>query len=257
MRCVHLAYGLLVVVFSAAALPGVANVIDFETTPGGGAPVDDAVLNTPYNITGGGTVAFFFDNNLNNTFDSGIDTLPLFEAAGQDGTDGFGSSYWGINDTAYPGYAAELGNFFLRQPVSGTVPPPFFIHYNTSQTITALSGEIWDIDGAPAGTEQWRVDVLGGAHNVLASQLSPLGNSSALDSKPWVFAFTGLPSGVEDVRLTFVGTKTQGLGLAFNNFSPTTTAVPEPNSNILLAAAVPFLAMIVRRCRRKASNIGI
>ena len=233
---------LAVILFIATTLPSVANVIDFETTPGGGSPVDDAVLNTPYNITGGGTVFFYFDNNLNNTYDAGTDSLPNFEAAGQDGTDGFASTYWGINDTAYPGYAAELGNFFLRQPVPGTVPPPFIVEYNTSQTITALSGEIWDIDGSSLlGTEQWLVNVLDSANNVLASELSPLGNSSALDSKPWVFSFTGLPLGVEKVSLTFVGSKTQGLGLAFNNFSPTTAAVPEPSSALLAILAASGL----------------
>ncbi len=254
MRCFQLICVSLVIVCSATALPGVANVIDFETTPGGGTPVDDAVLNTPYNITGGGTVFFYFDDNLNNTYDAGTDSLPLFEAAGQDGTDGFASSYWGINDTAYPGYAADLGNFFLRQPVSGTVPPPFIVDYNTSQTITALSGEIWDIDGGGLlGTEQWLVDVLDSSNNVLASELSPLGNSTALDSKPWTFSFTGLPLGVEQVRLTFVGTKTHGLGLAFNNFSPTTVVVPEPTGFALFAAGlVPLLAKFARRRRRTA-----
>jgi hypothetical protein len=252
MRSSHLTVGLLVVIFWVAALPCVASVVDFESTPGGGAPIDDAVLNTPYNITGGGTVEFYFDNNLNNIFDSGSDVLPLFEAAGQDGSDGFASTFWGTNDTPYPGFATQLGAFFLRQPVNGTVPPPFIIHYNTAQTITALSGEIWDIDGGVAGTERWQVDVLDGAHNVLASQLSPIGNSSALDSKPWMFAFTGLPLGVEDVRLTFVGTKTQGLGLAFNNFSPTTVNVPEPASIVMgLMCAAALGAVVVRKRRAR------
>ena len=242
---------LLAICLSATAAPCVANLIDFETTPGGGPPVDDQVLNAPYNITGGGTVSFYFDNNLNNSYDAGTDTLGVFEAAGQDGTDGFASSYWGINDTAYPGYAADLGNFFLRQPIPGTVPPPFIVDYNTSQTITALSGEIWDIDGSSAlGTEQWLVDVLDSSNNILASELSPLGNSSALDSKPWTFSFSGFPLGVDKVRLTFVGSKTQGLGLAFNNFSPTTAAVPEPTSVYIAGAGLAALLAVAWRRRR-------
>jgi len=53
----------------------------------------------------------------------------------------------------------------------------------------------------------------------------PLGDSSALDSLPRTFAFTG--------------TKTTGIGLAFNNFSPT-TAVPEPASLLPLASGLLF-----------------
>jgi hypothetical protein len=230
----------------------VANIIDFETTPSGATPVDDAPLATPYNLAGGGTVNFFFDTNGNNVFDSGVDARGVFEAYGQDGTDGFANATTGIADTANGGLAGQLGNFFLRQPVAGTVPGPFIVAYNTLQTITALSGEIWDIDGSQGGTEQWLVDVLDASNNVLTSQLSPLGNSLALDGLPWTFAFSGLPAGVDKVRLTFVGTKTSGIGLAFNNFSPT-AAVPEPGGASILAlgAAISLLKFARRRRRMR------
>jgi hypothetical protein len=232
-----------------------ANVIDFETTPSGATPVDDAPLVTPYNIAGGGTVDFFFDTNGNNVFDSGVDARGLFEAYGQDGTDGFANSTTGIADTANGGLAGQLGNFFLRQPVAGTVPGPFIVAYATSQTITALSGEIWDIDGSQGGTEQWRVDVLDASNNVLTSQLSPLGNSLALDGLPWTFSFSGLPAGVNKVRLTFVGTKTSGLGLAFNNFSPT-VAVPEPGSASLFGLGAVVTLVTLAQRRRRIQQVG-
>jgi hypothetical protein len=241
----------LVAVAFVIGSPAVAAVIDFESTPSAAIPSDNLVLSTPYAITGGGTVQFYFDVNSNNAYDPGIDDNPVFEQAGQDGSDAFNSTVTGINDTAAPGFTAQLGNFFLRHPSPFSLPPPFLIDYNTAQTITGLSGEIWDIDsGAGGNTEQWLVDVLDGSNNLLASQLSPLDNSSALDSLPWTFAFTGLPLGVDKVRLTFVGTKTTGIGLAFNNFSPTTAeAVPEPSSVMLMGLAGTGLITAIRRRR--------
>jgi hypothetical protein len=231
------------------SLPAAGAVIDFETTPAGATPVDNAPLSTPYNIAGGGTVSFYFDTNGNNAYDVGTDVDPIFEAYGPDGLDGFANATTGMNDTANGGLAGQLGNFFLRQLQPGTIPPPFIVDYNTSQVITALSGEIWDIDGG-MNTEQWLIEALDSSNTLLASQLSPLGNSSALDGLPWVLSFSGLPSGFDKLRITFVGTKTSGLGLAFNNFNP--TAVPEPGTLVLaLAGAAAMLVAFVRRQVRR------
>lgn len=240
--CRALTAALLVV-----ASPAAGAVIDFESTPAAVAPTDNQLLVTPYAITGGGTAQFFFDVNGNDSFDAGIDDLPVFEQAGQDGSDAYNSTATGINDTAVSGFTSQLGAFFLRHPVPFSLPPAFLIDYSTAQTITGLSGEIWDIDSGSAGnTEQWLVEILSGSNSVLASQLSPLGNSSALDSLPWTFAFTGLPLGVDKVRLTFVGSKTTGIGLAFNNFSPT-TAVPEPETLVLLTTGSLLLLAAGKR----------
>jgi hypothetical protein len=229
------------VVAALAALTANAQLIDFEHDPGGAIPTDNAPLNAPYNLTGGGTVTFFFDNTLDNALNAG-DTLPLFEATGPDGSDGFVNP-GGIGDVPNPPDAAQLGAFFLRQPNNGTVPPPFIIDYNTAQIINSLSGELWDIDGSAAlGTEKWFVEVLDAANVTLASQMSPVGTTSGvgtLDARPWTFTFSGLPAGVDKVRITFMGTKTMGLGLAFNNFRPTT--VPEPSAALLMALALPAL----------------
>ncbi len=250
MRHVLTSSVVLSICLSSSAL---AAVIDFETDPFGGSPVDDAALSVPYNLSGGGTVQFFFDTNGNLTYDSGIDTDPLFEAAGNDANNAFTNNLLGVSDTANGGLAGQLGRFFLRHPVPGPAPPPFVVDYNTSQTITALSGEIWDIDGNQGGTEQWLVKVLDGSNNVLASQLSPLGNNLALDGLPWVFSFTGLPTGVDKLSLTFVGSKTSGIGLAFNNFNP--FAVPEPSSVVLMVAGAISIAGARRRhLRRRAKG---
>ncbi len=243
---------------SVVCLPAAAGVITFEVTPAGTPPNDNALLSEPYALTGGGSVRFFFDVNSNNAFDTGIDSLPAFEAEGNaDPEDGFINGALGIADVAANGFAAQLGSFFLRQPIGlGGVPAPLIADYETTQHITELSGEIWDIDGAPGVTEQWRVDALGAADEVLASQLSPLGTESLgpYDAKPWVFAFTNLPSSFDKVRLTFVGSKTSGLGLAFNNFSPTVAAVPEPMTSAVFALGLVSIGIATTWRRASGRN---
>lgn len=215
-----------------------AQLIDFETTPSGGVPVDNADLSTPYNLLGGGTVSFYFDLNGNNVFDTGVDEFPVFEIIGNsDPQPGFANSHTGTPDTATGTFGPQLGNFFLRQRQPGGAPPPFIVDYNTAATIGALHGEIWDIDGTPGDTEQWLVEILDSSGSVLTSQVSPLGISPALDGLPWDFTFSGLPSGVDKVRITFTGSKTSGIGLAFNNFDPFNVPEPTTGALCLFAAA--------------------
>ena len=225
----------LVAFFLVFNLIGIASseekeiVIDFENTPNGTLPVDNSSLSDSYYFEDL-SVQFFFDVNGNNVYDSEIDELPVFEQVGSsDDVRGFLGSTG--NDTPDTGFESYLGDYFLRQSPGdkfGNVPAPLIVDYNTSLSILALSGEIWDIDGTTGGTgtEQWLVEVLDGSGNVLASTKSPLGSlgsySAELDGRPWTFNFTELPSGVDKVKLTFIGGKTSGIGLAFNNFRPTT-----------------------------------
>ena len=242
---------LIAPVFTILFSDGVAwgQLIDFESTPGGAIPSDDALLATPYPIGGPDSVRFFFDRNLNNTFDPGLDELPTFEVAGDDVLDGFINNGLLQGDIPAAGFAAQLGDYFLRPLQAGSVPSPFIIDYDTTLAISALSGEIWDIDGGVGATEQWQVDVLDGANNVLATQNSPVGVDSLLDSHPWTFALSGLPTGVDKIRLTFIGTKISGVGLAFNNFSP--FAIPEPGTALLIGVGLASLAATRRgRIRR-------
>jgi hypothetical protein len=232
-----------------------ADLITFETRPAGTTPVDNTNLGNPYNVTGG-TVRFFFDVNGNNSFDSGVDVLPVFEARGNADADpqGFVSTKTGGQDNPAAG---NLGNWFVRQPQGiGPLPGAFVIDYDVTQVIDALSGEIWDIDSAANGTERWQVDVLDDLGNVIATQLSPVGlnvnDPNSLDSLPWVFSFSGLAAlsdKVDKVRLTFVGTKTDGIGLSFNNYDAFDAAAPAavPGPAALTALAIGLAGLIVGR----------
>jgi hypothetical protein len=88
--------------------------------------------------------------------------------------------------------------------------------------VTAASGEIWDIDGdGVSASEEYRVQAFDSSDNLLASTLSPEGTDdgdSSLDGQPWVFRFSRLSAGIARIEIDFIGTKTTGIGLAFNDF---------------------------------------
>jgi hypothetical protein len=231
-----------------------ASVIDFETDPFGNPPIDNTSLSrfTPYNI-GGLQVSFGFDTNSDNILDSD----GLFEQTGTYPGDPI-SAFQGSSgiDTPDPGFGPQLGNWFLQSPTPGQQFGRFVIQYTSSFPVTAASGEIWDIDGQPSNgtTEEYTVQAFDSTNTLLATIVSPLGVldsfSAPLDGEPWVFAFSGLPSpGIDHIVITFTGTKPAGIGLAFNNFYPT-TAVPEPSSVALCLAGASLIAYTRRAWRR-------
>ena len=130
-----------------------------------------------------------------------------------------------------------MGGFFLRQPVSLSGFGTFIIDYSGAGVATAASGEIWDIDGSPSNTEQYRVRAFDGGGGLLASIDSPIGEfgdelgascTSPLDGQPWVFQFSGLSAGIARIKITFIGSKPTNIGLAFNNYDALGESVPTP-----------------------------
>ncbi|MCC6680981.1 MAG: hypothetical protein IT445_08780 [Phycisphaeraceae bacterium] len=229
----------------ACAMPSSAVLIDFETTPTGVIPIDDAPLpsSLPYTF-GGLQISFGFDTNT----DGVVDSYAVFEQAGTyqgEPFSGFAGSV--ARDTADPGFTAQLGNWFLRGPVGGQDFGRFIIKYTSSFTVTDASGEIWDIDGNDITlvTEQYQVQAFDSGGNLLATVLSPIGTLSTptapLDGQPWVFTFSGLSAGIDRIEIDFVGTKPAGIGLAFNNFNP--TAIPDPAGAWIIACALGSLLL--------------
>ena len=137
-----------------------------------------------------------------------------------------------------------LGSFFLRQKMAYQPFGVFHIIYNAVNPVTSASGEIWDIDGG-RNTEQFVIIAFNG-ENLLELQESPLGNSNdenSYDDRSWAFGFNNL-SDITRIEISFTGSKTGGIGLAFNNFSPVedlsnlTNNIPEPTSLIVIAMAL-------------------
>jgi hypothetical protein len=234
-----------------------AAVIDFETTPFGVPPIDNASLSrfTPYNIAGL-QVSFGFDTNSDNILDSD----GLFEETGTYSGDPI-SAFSGSSgtDTPDPGFGPQLGNWFLQSPTPGSQFGRFVIQYTSSFPVTAASGEIWDIDGNQntGVTEEYTVQAFDSSNSLLSTIVSPLGvldsSIAPLDGEPWVFAFSGLSTGIDHIVITFTGTKPSGIGLAFNNFYPT-TAVPEPTSALLGMIALTVFGCWCRG-RRKSIRL--
>ena len=183
-------------------------------------------------------VRFGFDVNS----DGVLDAKAVFEEVGNVDLNN-DTGFWGVSsarDIAAPGYASLLGQFFLRQSDPYKPFGTFSILYDADIPVTGASGEIWDIDGGE-NTEQFLVQAFNGS-TLLDSILSPLGHNSDLNGKPWTFGFSGL-SDITKINITFTGSKKSGIGLAFNNFSPTTdvsntTHVPEPSTLIILAIGI-------------------
>jgi len=220
---------LLALVFILSSFSN-AQVIDFETM-GGFPATDDAVVSDQFRAAHG--VRFRLDTTGNGLPDA---KLLRIEAAGSDGTDGFVGVFG--NDRVGLAESNRLGDFFLRSHLSrnagATAPLSLIILYDTP--VSAASAEIWDIDGF-ATTEQWQIDAMGADYvnsndktDVVDSLLSPIGNTSLLNAKPWIFSFDH--HGTTDIhalRIRSVGSKTDSIGFGFDNFSPSAPAAAVDN----------------------------
>ena len=234
-----------------AAAGASASIIDFEpdsfgNLPDGSAAVDNMSILDQYEAAFG--IRFGLDADKDLTRDAG--DAPLLELVGEDDPgNGFLNDPDGQYDFPRPEHAAELGDYFLRtEGLSGDLAS-LLIEYTAGGTFEA-SGQIWDIDGNNnQGTEQWLVTAFDENGDEVDSMLSPLGeqNNSSVptESAPWTWSFDVFPEGpaIEKILIEFVGTKTQGVGLAFDNFSP--RVVPTPGSAAL--ALLGFAAAATRR----------
>lgn len=201
------------------ATPLHAQVITFEVDPFGAVPVDDAALGLASAYTVGPlSITFGIDGDLD-----GIPESPaFFERSGPDVLDGYVGCLG--RDVAAPGFGPVLGGWFLRA-TPGADYGHLVISY-AGGTVSGASGEIWDIDGVSQGTEQYRVKAYDSGGVLLATIDSPLSSQESgcanteLDSRPWTFNFSLTP-GIARITVDFIGSKTGGIGLAFNNFNAT------------------------------------
>lgn len=233
-------------------VPAVAmgQALDFETLPGGGTPVDDQPLprSTPY-VVDGIEVRIGFDASG----DGFADTDALFEAVGDDGTDGYNVCFQ-ENDTARSGLDAQLGSFFLRwvDPVQSlaALPPPLVIDYNLP--VQAFSGEIWDLDSFTT-FERWHIVAYNGAGDVVADLTSPVTepgcSGNTFDGEPWIFSVAAVD--IRKIIITFDG-DASSVGLAFNNFL-SNSFLPGP----MLIARTPNAAEGVERGHQGVPKVDL
>lgn len=196
--------------------------IDFEPDvngllPDGSVAVDDMPITDQYLASHG--VSFGVDNDLDGMPDLGV--APVLEQVGDDAVDSFINCTLSKFDTAAPGFEPSLGIFFLRTVSGfGSTPDNMLISY--AFPVSSVSAEIWDLDGTPTGTEQWRIEALDGSGAVVDSILTPNQADLTFDGKPYAFSIDhGGTADIAAIRLIYLGTKpSSSLGVAFENFQP-------------------------------------
>ncbi|MEM9900496.1 MAG: VPLPA-CTERM sorting domain-containing protein [Pseudomonadota bacterium] len=193
------------------------------------------------------------------------DLTLVVEAVGESDPDaqGFLRDANGVRDDVDPGLENQIGDFFLR--TGGAIEDRDFANEAVFRIdygfvpVGTISGEIWDIDGNNAqGSEAWLVEAFDTLGTQIGSIQSPIGTTtgaSSLDGDVWTFAFDNgnVAGGVEAVaalEFSFVGTKTTGIGLAFDNFvtgaAPDLPAVPLPAGFPLMLATLAGSALVLR-----------
>lgn len=176
----------------------------------------------------------------------GSDTLP----------DGFVNDPLGQNDVESAIAHESLGGFFLRN-TAALSDNPFINPVFTLEFLGGASGvsaEIWDIDGnSIQGSEKWDVvaTVTGiGSVTISSPEFFSTANGSSLNGQAWTFDFTYGANLIEKIDFFFEGTKTTGIGVAFDNLQ--VSQVPLPASALLLLGGLGGLVAAGRR-RRKAA----
>lgn len=242
---------------AVASNANAANLIDFETIPGVGAPSDDMAIGDSYNTMDFAFVTFAFTDS------TGM-TDAFYEAVGTDSpANAFVSNKNGNDDSqlADIGGEAGLGSFLMRDNRDVTTtgqPLSLMINFNKALSDgiapTGFSGQIWDIDdvsnenSASFGTEQWEVYVTDLLGNTELQATSPIGiepsDPNSLDSKPWRFTVDDA-DGIAKIEVRFTGTKEAGLGGAFDNFE-VRNVLPTPGTSALFSAG----GLLIARRRR-------
>ncbi|WP_200340714.1 PEP-CTERM sorting domain-containing protein [Rhodovibrio sodomensis] len=214
----------------ALSSPALAGFIDFEAAPSLGLSDNDAVIGA-------------YQPSQGVTFSGAV-----LEQIDENRPDGFLNDQLGERDAATGSPTPGLGTYFLRTRTdfSDRNPGDTFLSISYDNAETAASGEIWDIDGNTAqGSEQWTV-VFSLSGTQVATLQSPEGTTNgagSLDGLPWLFAYSG--AAFDQIDFVFAGTKTTGIGLAFDNFR--TDTVPVPATLGLLGLGLAGLGLAARR----------
>jgi hypothetical protein len=222
---------LLLLAPAAHAVP-----IDFETIPGG-TPSEGLVISNQFQATLG--VIFELEGGGH----------PVLAEVGDPMT-AFGGSRDNLPDQPSAAALAQVGQFFLTDDgVVGAPQPALIIRYDTP--VAAASGVLIDVDGWAQGAiyEAFRVEARG-AGDVVLETIELIGAITG-DGEVAPWSFDRLLEDILSIRISYFGNKPEGIGLAFDYFSPSSPyqpPIPEPGTIALLGLGIGILG-----ARRRAA----
>lgn len=233
--------GLVAAFVAAIPFTASAATVNFETGYTDNQQLGDPV--TLLDSTGAASIVSLSTTNAN--------TMSIEARGNSDATLGFVNDVLGGGDVEATGETASLGNFFLRttSALSGD-----YSQFNPVFTLTfaggasSVSGQLWDIDGTSSdNTEQWEVvaTLVGGGMQTLTSPLGDSNGATSLDGRPWDFAFNTAGNDIAFLDFKFTGSKTSGIGAAFDNLN--VSQVPLPAGGLLLLCGLAGLGAMRRR----------
>jgi hypothetical protein len=213
-------------------LAGIAQAvpIDFETIPGG-VPSEGLVISNQFQATLG--VTFELEGGGHPQLAQVVG--PMYA---------FGGGRDNLPDQPTATAAPQVGQFFLTDDgVVGAPPPALVIRYDTP--VAAASGVLIDVDGWGQGAvfEAFHVEARG-AGDVVLETLDLIG-ALAGDGEVAPWSFARALEEIRSIRISYFGNKLEGIGLAFDYFSPSSPYVPpipEPGAVALLALGLCMLA---------------
>ena len=215
--------------------PTQALFVDFETTPGGGTPVDNDPFGGSYTD---GTISVTF--GWDTTGDLAIDLPARFEQRGDDDraayitgiNDGNPSNNVGPDDANYS-IEFDGGDWLIRRPRSGEgtfdiFTDRFLIVYSGGTRNAA--GQLWDLDV----NESWLITALDASNSVIAtitmdSDLTgtpgcctgPEDGTGEGDGRPSTFSFPDTPVDIAMIVIEYTSATGPNAGFGFDNFNAT------------------------------------
>lgn len=190
-----------------------------------------------------------------------------FEQVGlADGGDAFNYTDSNGNLVYGGGNGGDLGDYYLAMGTTSNMDELYNTGYVKMQfdydsAVTGVSGEIWDLDENSYGTEQFTVTAYDANGAVVSGLTSPeVSYDDDLDGLPWSWSLAG--DDITQVVMEFVGTRTNYLGLAFDNFdynsanasaTATSHAAPVPGAFPLGLLGLAFVAHRRKRKGKKAT----
>ncbi|HEY9850786.1 MAG TPA: PEP-CTERM sorting domain-containing protein [Leptolyngbyaceae cyanobacterium] len=234
----------------ATSKPAVAATIDFESIPGAyeGMEIGNQ---------------FLASHGITFSLEGG--SLPILAQKGkQNGkTAGF-TGYKGQPDTLAPGQ--NMGEFFLTTPKSKRFNPLIITYTNP---VSAAYGELFDIDGK----EAWSIEARDNTGLLIDSVAFGSGDSGTGDALATPWSFKRENADIYSIRMVYTGKTAVGIGgvvpggvgLGFDNFSPTSSSpdpiksVPEPSSvlGLLVFGTFNVSSLLKRKRQQKVLNCAL